>query len=1004
MSSNNKHNVGKKFLKKQLPTYIKLVSSLSFVVGAMGVALPGYAQVANASDEVEEVVVSGQRKSIESAQTIKRESEVVVDSVTAVDIGALPDRSVSEALQRIPGVQLQRTNENRDPARLAAEGGAVFVRGLSWVRTELNGRDIFSASSGRSLGFEDVSADLMSGVDVYKSPAADMIEGGIGGTVNLRTRLPFDASERVVAGSIDYNYAELYEKGFGSGSALYSDRWDTDIGEFGFLVSASLAEIGNRTDSVQTGRYEAYDINPSDTAVDNRYLPTGLGFRRIDWEQERNAFATAVQWAPNDDFTLTLQALRTEANPVDVERSVGMNTAFGNNISPGSGTFTYDSRGFVQSGSFSDATVALNTRYGKKETSTSDVSLGFEFTPDDHWVFSGDLQYVKSDADVMSMTAFTYLNHPDGDWQLDGDGKPIPGAVNPHSGVDVEFDLSGSKPYLSVGSPDRQVDPSQYFWGAAMDHIEDNDADALTGRLDAKYDFNNDGFIRSLAFGARATDRDTITRQSGWNWSIVSHQFWGGADSAYVSDVATDEAELYRFDNFYGGDIAVPAIGWMATEGVVSSSGNYNAAMKDTLAATIATLGWGWAPLKAPGAYDLNPQGDNVSAGINDQNERTNAGYVMVRFGDDSGEILGVPFDGNLGVRVVQTDTAARGRSGAGGVGSSCATSATAACVGATAFVTDFNNQFGDYKIYNNSYTNTLPSLNLRFEVADDVQLRFGASRAMVRPSFSQIRPYSNISFDFEGAEFDPDLNGLAGTATAGSPDLKPTVADQLDASAEWYFAESGSLTLSLFHKKLKDYITAATITEGYTYGGQRYEFEVTRQLNAADGTLKGFEVAYQQFFDMLPAPFDGFGVQSNFTYIDNEGGANTAINVFDSNQTTGSTNTSLPVEGMSKTSYNLALMYEKYDVSARLAYNWRERYLLTTSAANINRPVWFNDFGQLDASVFYTFNDKVKAGIQVTNLLAEETTLEVGDAVQTGDYSWTQGDRRIAFVVRAQF
>ena len=128
-----------------------------------------------------------------------RTSDQIVDSVTAQDIGALPDRSVSEALQRIPGITLQRTNENRDPARLASEGGGVFIRGLSWVRSETNGRDIFSANSGRDLSFEDVSADLLAGVDVYKNPSAEIIEGGIGGIVNLRTRLPFDSDKQQFA-------------------------------------------------------------------------------------------------------------------------------------------------------------------------------------------------------------------------------------------------------------------------------------------------------------------------------------------------------------------------------------------------------------------------------------------------------------------------------------------------------------------------------------------------------------------------------------------------------------------------------------------------------------------------------------------------------------------------------------------------------------------------------------------------------------------------------------
>lgn len=984
MTTNNKQ-----FLKKKLPAYIKLASSVSLVVGAMGVALPSYAQGSNANDEVEEVVVSGQRKSIESAQAIKRESEVVVDSVTAVDIGALPDRSVSEALQRIPGVQLQRTNENRDPARLAAEGGAVFVRGLSWVRTELNGRDIFSAANGRSLGFEDVSADLMSGVDVYKSPAANMVEGGIGGTVNLRTRLPFDASGQVIAGSVDYNYAELYDKGFPSANALYSNRWDSGIGEIGFLVSASMAEIGNRTDSIQTGRYEAYDANgdrsSSSGLAPKHYLPTGLGFRRIDWEQERNAFALATQWAPNDEFTLTLQALKTEANPEDVERAAGLNAGGGGDIAPYSGSYEYDSEGFLTRGVLRDAAYSLNTRYGKKETGTEDYSLNFKYEPDDHWTFTGDLQYVTSEADMLSSTSFTQMRATDS---------------NSHSGLDAHFDF-GAVPNLIISDKNRQAMQGEYWWAAAMDHIEDNEADSVAARLDADYKFDEGSFVRSVAFGARTTDRDTTTRQSGWNWAFLSNQFWGGAGSpdqiAHLDDYAKNESELYVFDNFFRGNLDAPGVGWFPKVSLMSDTAYAYQQLKST-----QTSGWGWSPLQAPSAYDLNPRSDNVSAGINEQNETTSAGYVMVRFGDDTNDILGVPFDGNIGVRVVQTDTTAIGRSGAGGVGEGCAGSSTADCVGAQKFVDDFNAKFGDYTSYSNNYTNVLPSLNLRFLVTDDMQVRFGASRAMVRPSFSQTRPYTNLSFDFEGAEFDHE--NYAGSGVAGAPYLKPTLADQVDASVEYYFSDTNSLTLSLFHKKLTDYITEITSNDSYTHGGQTYDFEVTRQINGSEGKLKGFEISYQQFFDMLPEPFDGLGIQTNYTYIDNEGGANTAVNVFDIVQVEGATNEALPVEGMSKTSYNFALMYEKYDVSARLAYNWRERYLLTTSAANINRPVWFNDYGQLDGSVFYNLTDNLKIGLQVTNLLASRTTLDVGDTQLTGDYSWTEGDRRAAFVVRAQF
>ena len=148
--------------------------------------------------------------------------------------------------------------------------------------------------------------------------------------------------------------------------------------------------------------------------------------------------------------------------------------------------------------------------------------------------------------------------------------------------------------------------------------------------------------------------------------------------------------------------------------------------------------------------------------------------------------------------------------------------------------------------------------------------------------------------------------------------------------------------------------------------------------------------------------PLDGFGLQANFTYIESSGGKNTSLNIFDPQQNTGASSSTLPLEGLSRTSYNLVAMYEKYDVSARLAYNWRERYLLTTSAANIAQPVWFEDFGQLDGSIFYTLTDNVKVGVQGTNLLNTRAYLQVGYPGFTPRYSWTDTDRRFALIVRS--
>jgi TonB-dependent receptor len=157
----------------------------------------GEQSAAKGDENIQEVVVTGLRRSLETSQEIKKNADVFVDSITSEDIGALPDRSVTEALQRIPGVAISRFAAGNDPDHFSIEGSGVVVRGLPQVRSELNGRDTFSANSGRFLSFSDVPPELLGGVDVYKNQSAEMIEGGLAGSVNLRTLVPTTDNETV---------------------------------------------------------------------------------------------------------------------------------------------------------------------------------------------------------------------------------------------------------------------------------------------------------------------------------------------------------------------------------------------------------------------------------------------------------------------------------------------------------------------------------------------------------------------------------------------------------------------------------------------------------------------------------------------------------------------------------------------------------------------------------------------------------------------------------------
>ena len=214
-------------------------------------------------DDVDEVVATGIRQSLENAQAIKRNADTFVDSITASDIGALPDRSVLEAIQRVPGVSISRFAAGDDPDHFSVEGSGVVIRGLSYVRSEFNGRDAFTANNGRALGFQDVPPELVGGVDVYKNQTADMIEGGISGVVNLKTLKPFDRSEDTFAATLDGTYTDLAEEFSPSVSGLVTKRFDTKAGEFGFLASGSYSNLKSRSDGVQFGGL--YPYNPTFT-------------------------------------------------------------------------------------------------------------------------------------------------------------------------------------------------------------------------------------------------------------------------------------------------------------------------------------------------------------------------------------------------------------------------------------------------------------------------------------------------------------------------------------------------------------------------------------------------------------------------------------------------------------------------------------------------------------------------------------------------------------------
>jgi len=1004
-------------------------------LGAIGImATPAYAQSADTtntnanqqSSTDETIVVTGQRAALRSAQNIKRNADEIVDSIVADDIGKLPDRSVTEVLQRVVGVTIDHTyrdiSGNTDPEHFAVEGAGVAIRGLTYVRSEINGRDSFTANGGRSLSFDDVSPELMAGVDVYKNPSAEQIEGAIGGLVNLRTAMPFDFSGARVGLSAQASWGDLNRNvpPKPSASILLSDRWSTGIGDIGVLLDLAHSESATRTDGIELEPFfpRVSSLEPATSwipAGQTVWVPRGgVSWRTLAFDRKRDGAYGALQWRPNESLETSLTFFRSAyqfhwdedaifpaANPYTVTPKC---TGTAPNVTCTS--FTFGANGQLISGELSDPTdggLPFNddVRSADRHSVTTDVSWNTRWDVNDRLAFKSDLQFVRSTTNAGDFTVATGVNLPSETMNLGG-GVPT-------ASVDQSF----------------LTDPSNYYWAFTMDGFSRAVGKEWSWRGDADYTIG-DGFFKSIRAGVRATERDALTQVSepgnGYNWAAVTQTWqvgWYVPNLAYLPQFPAPY-QVYAFPNFFNGNESLPskvvfpatslATGWPQTFATLQ---NFQTILCQQLNPSCVN---GWAPA-GTGSQD---------AGLNTQDERTYSAYLVARFGADSGPL---PFDGNIGVRVVRTLDTAHGFLSVSSfsIPNPLPPGHTAnEYVALNAFYSPINER--------NTYTDVLPSLNLRFHLTDNLQARVAVAKAIARPDFSQLQAFTTLS---SGIDSGSGVQTFGGSAS-GNPMLKPTRSNQFDATLEWYFAPTGSLTGAVFYKDLSDVIINQVFTvTANDANGAPHEFTTSGPVNGANGTVKGFELAYQQYFDFLPGALKGFGLQANFTYVDSERTLYTpvpagtycstslslALNGCD---TDGRTFGNLPLQNLSKYAYNLSLLYDRGPLSARLAYSWRDKYLMAVNVNGTNGgnglntdpsspsygqqnvpfglPTWAHAYGQLDGSVFYKLNDHLTFGFEAQNLTdAIYKELQQQHIGMLGR-AWYDSGRRFTAQIRASF
>jgi TonB-dependent receptor len=1085
----------------------------------------GVADSTAADDAADEaIVVTGIRQSLANSQNIKRNSDTVVDAITASDIGALPDRSVTEALSRVPGVAMNRFAGSNDPDHFSVEGSGVVVRGLSYVRSEFNGRDSFSTGVyGQALNFADVPAELLGSVEVYKNSTAEMIEGGLSGTVNLNTRKPFDNKGFHIGFDAEYGFGDMENKLSPTFSFLMSNTWDTGIGRIGLLGSVSYSQVLSRADGLRITNFQTRDnhnaIQANSTATlvcrnplpldgdtrtlppgvsacgtgttagadgladwaDLRYAPVGGQFVTQDYDRERTGIAAAAQWESLDRRALlTLQFIRSDStqkwgehtfesgpdlaeyntypygcrpngnsapsitdgvaggSTVRGECPVGAGSIFQNYQYDDEGVFergtiTYPGTGWRapdSGGTWRTPTggiqQSLSRRQVDDENIVSDYGANLKFDPTEHWQINLDAQYVKAKHNNLDVSVFGSA-FADQEIDLTGD---LPSVI-PHKPLWLSADWSGANcgtrpagtctPNTRInGENDQQYfsDPGNYFWRAAMDHIERSVGKEAAAKIDVAYKFNDDSFLKRAKFGARYADRDqTIRGGSTYNWGVIS-ETWNGSGPIWMDDPASQgHVQFYDFPDFFRGQTPGPVGGFYYKDDLIKGY--------DTASAYFRSLnnminGTGWRPMA---------QRDGVVAGtpwlpgeIQNTSERNINAYAMLSFGGD--DVLGsVDLSGNIGVRFVDTKVVSEGaftiptRAQAGvntPFSERCAVRPPPAgappgtppsvpsgicTIGEASYnqLQTFANGANFPNTAVNTYKYFLPSLNLKFGLTRDLIMRFAASRALARAGMSDIRNFVTISTN----QNDPARL----RAEAGNPFLKPALSDQFDITLEWYFARVGSLTFDAFYKNIHNFFYQAITPREITNNGVTRTIDIRGQANyAGSGKVKGFEIAYQQTFDFLPGLLSGLGASGSYTYIDSKG---LPVARGDTGPATNFDFGRLPLEQLSKHTVNAQVFYEKGPLTLRLAYNWRSRFLLTAQDVIFPYyPIYNAASGGLDGSVLFSVNKYVKVGIQAQNLNNQivRTLQQFSSDGKLGDRSYFMSDRRFNFIIRGNF
>lgn len=930
--------------------------------GAFAAILATPAVAQDNGGSMETVVVTGLRESLQRNLDIKRDSLGLVDAITTEDIGKFPDSNMATAMMRIPGVTISRgVTSSSGIGSSTGEPSQVTVRGFgpAFNETLIEGRKLPTAMSSRSFDFSSLNSDLISRLEVLKSPDASLSAGAIGATINIHYPKPLDNPGLRVAGSASGSISPTEGKWTPNGNFLVSDTFLNN--RLGVLLAGSYTESKIRVNQVSNWGWEGTYIDPCQlkgattacgatlTADQTRpvWFTQDTGMYVMHDRQMREELRGIVQYAPVDSVIFTLDGgiNRSDLTQIQYAFAIWNNVGEMRDVQTSkNGTIL----SFVRKpgGLSNNVPSDFDGTYNDIVMQTYDLGLNAKWEVTDKLSITADAatamaalspggQYTSAGADV-------------------GYGPSQTGGTNGATLGMVNSDSHQLPYYINYGP---NGDASNFLNPNIMgSHVftitsQQNRNSINQAKFEAKWDedtFSVTGGFQYVANHIRMASYNTFANnqwQAFAGYGPASNNYYASGKAAGAALPASLFSQVVKIDkNFipgWKGSSNLPsglfAIDALAVKSYLESLGDPNKQ---------AVPGFNYACcVDNSGKYTYDGQ-YHLALDANSWQqifEDTYSGYIAV---STKTQFAGMPLKINAGVRSEYTDMNSKGLG-------KLPTSLKVSAADHTNFDVSYTDTVSVSK--KNSYQYLLPNLDLTLQVSDNFQLRFDASRTLTRPPLNNVSPVTTYSSSERVGSL---------TATGSNPNLLPYTSDNLDLSAEWYYAQNSYLSGDVFLKSTKDFVISGTTSQAINNvidptTGSPAVWHVSAYVNGPSANVYGLELAWQHVFGDT-----GFGYQVNGTIVQTDKPYSPAD----------LTSSNFAVTGLAD-SANLTAFYDKHGFEFRLAANWRDLYLdhfgQNQNASSFGtEPTFVNPSWSFDISTRYDITDQITAYAEVLNLL----------------------------------